>query len=326
MSNQNGAFFERLGMNDKPKGLWLFIKEGKTHPLGLAPLSEYKDLLTPLIETKFTHPISMMWKITNLEKKGILGMILSYYNNLVKSKVFSPGPYGDWIKTSILCIHDEIYLNLDLIGNAAYCKPTLAADLGIFIQDAEEIYFVGIRRGNKPGIGKPALIGGIMNTNKVLDSPAYTILKETLEEANFKLEYLGDSNELRENYRIKKIPVKITGFNKINEKYSVMKTNLHYSGIFKTTNQEINLDGTKRVYIAVAFCVLVSFPQELITDEILKDIFTAGDDAESIFIQKVTKAFVSDGKQGIPSFGLHHHPIIFKEMVDILKKNEKILH
>lgn len=307
-----------------PQSLWLFVFNGKPHAFGLATLKQYQEILTPLIQTQLTHPISMNWNITDQNSEKTLNLVLSYYKDLVRAGLYFPGVYGDWIKTSIIKINQEQYLNLDIIGQAAWNKPTLAADLGIFIQDKTQMFFIGVTRKNKPGQGKPAIIGGIMNAKKELDSGAYTMIKEAWEETHFKMEYIGKLEELRQNYEIQKIPVIIKNFDKLNKKYTNIKGEMQYVSCIPTTEQERIADGTKRVYLAVAYCILINLPDLEITKDDLKKIFRAGDDAAGLFITEVSESFRSQTKSGIPAFGLNHHPKLFKKMVFHLLDHEEI--
>ncbi|MHA1602991.1 MAG: hypothetical protein ACTSVU_07880 [Promethearchaeota archaeon] len=306
----------------KVQANWLYIRDGIPHQFGLAPLKKYKKLLQPRLETRFIHPISLCWNIDNLKPAKILEKIMAYYQDLVNAGIFFPGRFGDWIKCSYLTIDSKKYINFDIIAQAAWIKPTMAADLGIFIKNNEMVYFVGIVRGNEPGKGKPAIIGGIMNCDKVLDSGAYTMLKETLEEGNLKIEYQGDLDKLRENYTISEIPVVVKGFEEIDPELSEIHTRMYYVDIFKTTEQERNLDNTKRVYLAWTYAILIDIGRNKLNMNKLQQIFKAGDDAAEMYIKDVTDCFKSDKleKCNVPNFGLEHHPQLFKTMIKRLKQ------
>lgn len=298
------------------KALWLYIKKGIPHPIGLAPLTEYQDHLHQLIETKFTHPISMTWKTTTLAHKRNEELLLSYYNDLVNANIYIPGRYGDWIKCTELTINGEIYLNLDIIGQAAWIKPTLAADLGIFIKATDRFYFVGIIRKNEPASGLPAIIGGILNVGRELESPIYTMIREVKEEVNLDLRYSGDINALRVDHDIENIPVSTTIFGKLFPQLQRVQSQIHYITTIPTTEQERNVDGTKRVYTTTAFTVL--FDLGMIQADIphLLQIFKAGDDAAEIVVEDVTEVFLQRDFSAGPHFGLIHHHELFQKMVE----------
>ncbi|WP_371802143.1 hypothetical protein [Candidatus Lokiarchaeum ossiferum] len=304
------------------RALWLQITNGKMNPIGLAPLRNYKKTITPILETKFTYPISMSWKITNQTKAKTEELLLSYYNDLVNAKVYYPGRYGDWIKCTQLVVGPEKtkYLNLDIIGAAAWVKPTLASDLGIFIKSQERFYFVCIIRGNSPGQGKPAIIGGIMNADKVLDSGIYTMLKESREEGNLIISYDGTVEDLREDYMITDIPVIVKGFECIDPSLTDIRSIIYYSTTIPTTEQERNPDGLKRVYQTSAYALLIDTKEVIISETDLARVFTAGDDATAMVYYDVTTYFKDEKEENIPNFGLEHHPTLFQAMVRTLKK------
>ena len=212
----------------KTQTLWLYIKHGKPHALGLATPRKYQKILHPLVETRFSYPISKTWRVTNQPPAKILDLVLSYYKDLVTTNKYIPGNFGDWIKTSVISAARSKFLNVDLIGHASWLKATTAADLGIFVRNTKSVYFVGIVRGNPPGKGQPAFIGGIRNVGKVFDSGAYTMLKETKEEANLAIRYEGDLDQLRENYHIQTIPVVVEGFDSLDPVLKDLHTTKKY--------------------------------------------------------------------------------------------------
>ncbi len=308
----------------KSNTLWLYVKNGEPHTLGLNSIDKYKNILSPRIETKFATYTTKTWNISNKSKDVIQKSVMDYYNNLIDEKMYFPGHYGDWIKCSEFKIKKEKFLNLDIIGQSSWLKATLAADLGIFVKNDEKIFFVGIVRKNKPGKGKPALIGGIMNAGSVLDSAAYTMLKETKEEANFTMRYLGNLKKLRENYTISRISVKIKGFKVLDPELGDINTYMHYITTIPTTKQDNLDDGTKRVYTATAFAVLVDIDGTLLNKKQLQKVFEAGDDAAKMYYLDVTDFIRGKNKKNHPNFGLKHHLGLFKKMVVLLKKKYKI--
>ncbi len=304
----------------KSNVFWLYINNGEPHPLGLNSISKYKDILSPIIETKFTTYSTKTWNISNKTKDEVQKSVLDYYNNLIVEKNYYPGQYGDWIKCSEFKIKNEIFLNLDIIGQSSWQKATMAADLGIFVKNNEKIFFIGIIRKNKPGKGKPALIGGIMNAGSVFDSAAYTMLKETKEEANFTMHYQGNLKKLRENYTISRISVRIKGFEILDLKLGDIKTYMHYVTTIPTTKQENLDDGTKRVYTATAFTVLIDIGGTSLNKKQLQKVFEAGDDAAKMYYLDVTDFIRGKNKKNHPNFGLKHHLGLFKKMLVLLKK------
>jgi hypothetical protein len=310
-------------MNSTPmaQSLWLYIIHNQPHSLGLAPTSAYTSLFHPLFETQIQYLTSQVWTITNMTNTEIEQILLNHYNQLISSNTFHPGWYGDWIKVTALELLGNRYLTLDFIAHAAWIKPTLAADLGIFVKNRSDFFFVGVIRKNPPGQGTPAILGGIMNAGSVLDSGLYTMLKEVKEEANFSITYSGDLVKLREDYSNSPISVIVHGFEKLNTKLKDLKATIQYIITLPTSTQEINLDGTKRVYLAIAYAILIDVGDLPLSTENLNQIFTAGDDAQEIYVQNVSLCFTSSDFSLIPPFGLHHHSSLFKAMVNFYRRS-----
>ncbi len=310
-------------MNSSPvaQSLWLYIIHNQPHPLGLAPSSVYTHFFHPIFETRIQYLIPQVWTITSMSNTEIEQILVNHYNQLIASNTFQPGRYGDWIKVTVLELLDNRYLTLDFVAHAAWIKPTLAADLGIFVKNHSDCYFIGVIRKNPPGQGKPAILGGIMNAGSMLDSGLYTMLKEAKEEANFSITYPGDLAKLREDYSNSPISVNVHGFEKLNIKLKDLKTTIQYIITLPTSTQEINPDGTKRVYLAIAYAILIDIGDIPLSTESLGKIFTAGDDAQEIYIQNVSLCFTSGDFSLVPPFGLQHHSSLFKAMVNFYRRS-----
>ena len=86
---------------------------------------------------------------------------------------------------------------LEWIAPLAYPKAALAADLIPFIEDSDgRLFFVGIKRGRPPGVGKQALIGGFRAIEQVdtphgpthmLETPLENLMHECGEESGIML-------------------------------------------------------------------------------------------------------------------------------------------
>jgi len=176
-------------------------------------------------------------------------------------------------------------------------------------------------RKNYPGQGEPALLGGIMSTGSVLDSGLYTILKEVKEEANLSLKYLGDLAKLREDYSNSPISVTVHGFEILDPTLRNLKASIQYIITLPTSAQELNSDGTKRVYLAIAYAMLIDVGNTPLSKNNLKLIFTAGDDAQGIYIQDVSLCFTSGDFSHIPPFGVQHHALLFQAMVNFYRQH-----
>jgi len=313
-----------MHMTTKPirtRTLWLYIKDGKPHVLGLASTKKYQKFLHPLVETRFSYPISKTWRITNQSLTETSTLVLAYYTDLVKKSEYFPGHFGDWIKCSVVSAARSKILNVDLIGQAAWPKATTAADLGIFVRNEKTVYFIGIVRGHPPGKDQPAFVGGIRNVGKVYDSGAYTMLKETKEESNLTIHYDGDVNQLQQNYHIQTIPVVVEGFEQLDPALKELHTSIHYITSVPTTEQDRNPDGSKRVYLADAYAILVDVGDVSLSQKRLQKVFKAGDDAAAIYIQDVSKSFATGDINDTPKFGLHHHIGLFEDMIGFFRRS-----
>jgi 8-oxo-dGTP pyrophosphatase MutT (NUDIX family) len=304
--------------------LWLLFKGNKPGDLGLAPATTYEKKFTPLVEVKPLTP-SKLFEVTGWDNKKMIDALAAFFTDLVQSKKYYPGRYGDWIKCTKITIDKKIFLNVDAIGPGAWNKPTLAADLGIFVKSREKVFYVGIIRKGDPGKGLPAHAGGILEAGKELDSAAYTALKEVEEEVNFKIEYQGDLEKLRVDHEIQVLPVSIDGFGVLDPKLKNLKGEIHHVAMIPTPEVERNADGLKRVYATTAFAFLIDCGDVVVTEKDLQKVFTAGDDAGAMFIGDVTESFTAvKGKDmdfpQIPNFGLSHHVGLFIEMVRKLRQ------
>jgi hypothetical protein len=312
-----------------PQILWLLIKNKKCHEIGLAPLTEYKNHLSPIVETNHSVPTKLIRFSQSFEqmKAKYEEEVLKYYQFLISNKLFFPGRYGDWVKCTYFELDGGYFLNIDLIGVKAWVKATLSADLGVFIKNQNKVFFVCIVRKNTPGQGLPAIIGGIMNCGRELDSGSYTMIKEGEEEASLILEYEGDIEKLRTNHLLTKIPVIVKGFEKVDPSLDSIFANMVYITTVPTTEQERNADGNKRVYTTQCYSILIDLGDFDMSIQILHNIFMAGDDASAIHIQDITPYFygtesLAKNPKYIPKFGLAHHENLFKLMIEFYKKQK----
>ncbi|RLI66571.1 MAG: hypothetical protein DRO88_01530 [Promethearchaeia archaeon] len=301
----------------------LLIKNNKIQKPGFTLIKKRKAVSAPLIELKQNRLdlFGQIWDITNAKEDDIESILLDFYKSLTNSGKYYPGRYGDWLQCTIISNNGENELRalkLDFIGQLAWIKPTLAADLGIFIKSGARHYFVGIVRKNPPGQGAPAIIGGILNTSEMLDSPIYTMLREVREESNLSITYEGNLESLRENYSIPEIPVKVHGFERISKDLSEISSNIYYITTIPTTEQERNADGTKRVYMTTAYALYLDLTQYKMDEKSLKKIFQAGDDAQDMAIFDVTKAIIKGkpAEEDLPPFGLKHHKDLLRKMIE----------
>lgn len=302
--------------------LWLLIRKNQPDANGIAPLSAYQKRITPIIEVKFPTPTEI-WEITEASNEQILTFVLNYYQNLIATKIYFPGPYGDWIKLTEWVANNQKYIKIDFIGYTAWTKPTLAADLGIFVHTSSRTFFVSIVRRNEPGKDLPAIVGGILNCGNRLDSAAYTVLKEAEEECNLRVKYQGDLSALQQDYNILEIPVSVENFAPLSPHLAQLSAKIHFVATVPTGEQERIADGTKRVYITSLFVIFIPLDNIDLNLDQLKTLFSSGDDASALYIVDVSSNFqkgIAPEKWYIPPFGLHHHPELFKLMMLTLQK------
>ena len=298
---------------------WMILKHGEPHASALWRYGEYRSALAHTVECPFSDS-TPIWDITNVEDGYLMDQLTSYYDSLILDKKYWPGPYGDWLKVSFFTIDKKNYAILNLIGKRAWNKPTLAADLGIFIKSGEKHFFVGIVRGSEPAKGKTALIGGIVDTGEILESDIYTAIREAQEEAGLDLRYDGDWEELKEDYTTTTIDVKVKNFRKLSPVYLLTPAKIHYVSTIKTPELERLPSGLKRVYRVSAYYLYVEFDKFSLTPDHIKTMFEAGDDARSLYIQDVSKCFDGSDFKSAPDFGFPHHLELFKDMVLNIKE------
>lgn len=197
------------------------------------------------------------------------------------------------------------------IGWLAYKKPTLASDILPFIRSAEgNIYYVGILKKDKAGKLHKALIGGIRDMEKYYyESAMETAIRELKEEIGLKIYPFNEvSEDLVKNPNTTEVLV-YTEFPKLRSRISVFV--MKKVGSYWTDKSEIHkATETKRVNKTTAFSFLVNLSQK-ISPKKLKNFFTAGDDADGIFIWNI--------KNATPDFLKPNHRKIYKEAVEKLK-------
>lgn len=94
------------------------------------------------------------------------------------------GPFGDLIQFELdfrKIPGGEV--RITFIAPLAFPKPALAADLVLFIRDAaQNVFWLGIERGQPPGVGKQALVGGFREVRPALEHPVMNLIHEAPEE------------------------------------------------------------------------------------------------------------------------------------------------
>ncbi len=224
------------------------------------------------------------------------------------------GPFGDiW----------QVSKGLATLLHKTYPKAAEAADLGLVIRSKDDhYYFIGIKRKNNPGKGKPAFLGGFCSKPKYsyIESGIYTALKEGEEEIGLEIE--GEKkaiDELINNYSIKSYPVQLKFGGKSH------KTNIEKVKTIKTTDLPINRGGERlpngeiRVDKTTLYAILLDTEIESKEfDKTFKETFKAGDDAKSVEYWDITQNI----RENKPlEFGIKHHERLFLLLLEYIRNN-----
>ncbi|MCK4540436.1 hypothetical protein KAU09_04765 [Candidatus Parcubacteria bacterium] len=198
------------------------------------------------------------------------------------------------------------------IGWLEYKKPTLASDILPFFRcDEGEVYYVGIlKKDKKTGKLHKALIGGIRDMEKYYyESAMEAGIRELQEETGLKIDPFNEvSAELVKDPNTTEVLI-YTELPKLRSKMSVFV--MKKVGSYWTDKSEIHkATETKRVNMTTAFSFLVDLNQKISPEE-LKTFFTAGDDADGIFIWNI--------KNATPDFLKPNHRRIYEKAVEKLK-------
>ncbi len=240
----------------KVKTSWLLVEKGKPHPKGLADLDVYQKGRGNLIETQFFES-SPLINISGLSKEQIEAKIMEYYNHLVASKVYTPGAYGDWIKVSFMGKNKPKYAIVDLVGERAWFKPAIAADLGIFIKSQSKYFFIGVIRGTPPVENTPAIVGGMLHASREFESGIHAALREASEETGLNVKYDGNWEDLKLDYMKTSISVQVMNLSSISSQINMVPGRIDFITTMKTPEIERRPNGLKRVYITHAYTLFL---------------------------------------------------------------------
>lgn len=259
-----------------------------------------------------TFPKSIRWD-GNKKEKNLLRLISAMG---AVEKIYrcwkNFGPYGDLIQVHL----QSGCLNIDFIGQLAFPKPALAADLSPLIRDAaRNLYFVGIKRKKEPGIGKPALIGGHLDIKGYhLETAAEALVHEAKDEAGIKIRVMKQfAHTLKNKPYMSRFPISVGLKN-----YPKLPSELLLIGTFKTSSEDkLPHLGVKRVYQTTAYTLIVDIYDQAFTPDEIAELFTAGDDAASIYVHKITSL-------QSPPFAIKHHRTIYRATLAKLLKEQRI--
>ncbi len=228
------------------------------------------------------------------------------------------GPYGDLIQISY--DRDQRRAHIDFIGRLAFPKPALAADLLPIIRDAAgNLFFIGITRKKEPGIGKPALIGGHLDIKGYhLETAAEALIHEAKDEVGLKITVMKQhAREIKTKPYMPRIPVSV-GL----KGYPKLPSELLLVGTFETSAEEKLLHlGTRRVSQTTAYTMIIDIRDRILTPDDVAKLFSAGDDAASIFVHQITK---NHWLFDLFNRAIYHHQTIYVAALSQLRRESII--
>lgn len=221
------------------------------------------------------------------------------------------GPFGDII--SAVAIPDlcegrapSAIVVINYIAPQTFEKPGLGADLVIIVTNETGVrYFVGIRRTNEPGIGKPATIGGFLDVkDSRLLSPLQTILHESRDEAGITIttpsgEAVGEQELLTSEKRDVRVALS-SGDN--------APGTLKYLGVIPTGDVDRLPSGRKRIYWAFGYVLEITIPAQCSSDERMVARCFRGSEEGAIYVRKIGAT-----EKDHPRFHSSHHREFFEK-------------
>ncbi len=208
------------------------------------------------------------------------------------------GKYGDFGDLLTVLSVGGCYA-LVSIAPKAYHKPGVATDVvPILIDYHNRAFFIGIVRGQEPGKGKPALIGGFNNIEgfRFESSPA-CIGHEGREEAGLKFSFDGlplrdFTSPFPDSFRVN---VEIFRQTRTYEAHRV--------GIFYTSSEEENPTlGQKRVHCTAGYVLPIRVEGVVMRSTIRRELVPT-DKVEN------NKVFVRPAVE-VVDFGIQHHKLV----------------
>lgn len=257
---------------------------------------------SPLFEE---HPGFIPVCITNASSIDLKGWLQAEYTKY--------GRYGDFGDILFVLRHNDVYI-LTRIVRKAYPKPSVASDLlPVLVDSHKKSFFIGILRGQEPGKGKPALIGGFNEVHgfNFYSSPK-TLIAEGREEAGIRL-------ELPASYGVTDTPfpeyfdVNCSLFGE------TIRSRAGLVGVFYTGNEEKNQStGLKRVSFTAGYVLPIKIYKRLSKEAILEALVPE-DKREG------TTVVVYDLQHEEPEFGLSHHQTIYHAAVPMIMRSAQEL-
>jgi len=249
---------------------------------GCPSLLKTNPHLGPIIESQTVVTKHVSFKIPKnaLEHRYFLQKTATWYKQHKKY-----GPFGDILRFSRFQISNTIIYHLDLFGHLAFPKPGLAVDLVLFLRHKNEVFVVSIIRKEKPGKGRPALIGGFRDiTGYHLQTGLEAVIAEAKQEVGITIKpNYGFKKKISTNLYCKSLPVTVEFHRRLRHK----PANLFLIGSFTTSDAEkIPSLRSKRVHETLAYGLLLDIKNQ--AD--LSEFFKAGDDAKEVVVKRAEDA------------------------------------
>lgn len=266
------------------------------------------QLVTPLCESKIGfEPIAIPVMGEDPGYKKLTRALRPIYNGYARF-----GHFGDVITV----IRTKTCYIVTNIGAKAFPKPGMASDLvPVIIDEAGSQFFVGIIRGQNPGKGKPALIGGFNNKKEfILDPSPKCLIGESREEVGMtiipKAKYMSGTGSS---------PFPSTFPVEVHMGGNTFRTQIYYLDTFYTGREEENHSlGEKRVDITSGYLLPIRLNTTTNVAELTRHFVP-----EDMVENNQVKIF-RIGHDTIP-FGISHHHLVFEAAVDKLKKIQRLM-
>ncbi len=269
----------------------------------LAKAQGRSRLLTPLLESGFGFE-QVVFDVLDPDPQ------YAYLKHAIQELYTNYGRFGDFGDVIRVLRLNNQYI-VTTIAQKTFPKTALASDLVPFVvDDAGNCFVVAVRRGQDPGKGLPALMGGFQTVKgHHLVSSIACIIDESWEELGMKISVKDgyDLERLKTPFP-KKVPVVV----RIGD--HVIKTVLLQIGpSYYTGSEENNVTtGYKRVGITTGYMTIIRL-HGTYTAESLAQHFVPQDLVEN------NQVLVCTARKRI-AFGLSHHNQIYADAYQMLQR------
>lgn len=222
-------------------------------------------------------------------------------------KVGRYGFFGDVVRVSRYAFGTTYGYIVDQVGQLAFDKPGLAADILPFIRDIDgNLYFVCIRK-ETAGKGPYSLVGGFVDSAGMrMETFAETAAREAGEEITLRIWPSGYGVSKIRDPLADDIPV-IVEFRNGESVASALKL---VKTCFTSTSTREREAGCKRVHMTTAYMTVIEIGRVLTGTEILRMLDRDSDAAEVVVLS--SREFAS------ADFKRSHHREIFDSALKIL--------